>query len=67
MLAAGDKEEMMSWLNEIKGCMEEDQGATRSVLGGGSTTEVGDCWGRVGWSKGRLGVGVGVGGKVGDG
>lgn len=28
MLAASHKEEMDEWLDEIKNCMEEDQGAT---------------------------------------
>ena len=42
MLAANHKEEMDEWLNEIKKCMEEDQGSTnqryklqKAMAGGG--------------------------------
>ena len=31
MLAASDRDEMESWLSDIRSCIEVDQGATRSV------------------------------------
>ena len=55
MLAANHKEEMDEWLNEIKKCMEEDQGSTsqrykqqKGILGqgwGGGGTQNSFIWG----------------------